>query len=524
MRVMNSNDPWRLRTADGTLYGPAKLDKMILWAEEGKILPGCHLSQDDQNWIPAENIAALDLRWYVSDGSGQLRGPLNKRAAQTLINAAPNPAGLRLVSAREVGNRKPDTPLLDGFDLPEADEQPPPQKTSRPANPSRPADTPANRPAEQSPEFFKLQDANADLAEQLAAKDAALREASQSAQNALEENNILSAQLDQLKNNNTELTQLLAQKDTALNDSAQRAIDQNAVFAASNAELRDAIKSLNTELAEKNTALSQYQTGNTHLANQLSETQSQHAAALAELTSTRAQLADAQASREQLLADFAELTDLANTRDNEHAQTIANLQRELDQARVRPPSALDELRPLLIEELDTLDAELDALKTLSAQRQSALQNRRNTLLQKLNAVPASANPDAYLKTGANTRLQADLQLLRDTHAAEMRKFEEREHSLLRKLRATESTLEGLRAQFANLDNRNQTNRDLSDAVSRLKQQLASLQKQRDNDLERFEADRSTLLERITQLEAPATPAAASRENPPTRFRFMTLKK
>ncbi|MCL1888532.1 MAG: hypothetical protein FWF96_06640, partial [Kiritimatiellaeota bacterium] len=138
MNIPASND-WRLRTADGTLYGPAKLEKMILWAGEGKILPGCHLSQDEQNWIPAENIAALDLRWYIHDGSGNLRGPLNKRAAQNLINAAPNPAALRLVSAREAAAHHPvpDTPLLDGLELPA-----PEQKTA-PAKPPKPDPDPS---------------------------------------------------------------------------------------------------------------------------------------------------------------------------------------------------------------------------------------------------------------------------------------------------------------------------------------------------------------------------------------------
>ncbi len=526
MNATPSNDDasrWRLRTADGALYGPAKLEKMILWAEEGKILPGCSLSQDEQTWIPAENIAALDLRWYIHDGSGQLRGPLNKRAAQNLINAAPNSAALRLVSAREasaphlrplVKAPEPDTPLLQGLDLPD----------------------PEPRVLKNKPETIALKNQITQLQNEFAEKETSLQQ-----------------RIDQLTQNEASLqstiTQLqaeLAQKDTQFNDSTSDAINELTALQDSNDELQRAVKSLTAELAQKDTALIQLQSQHTHLATrhtqlqhdlansaaQLADTQARLDAELREHTLTRDQLAELQTQHTQLLADFAELTDLANTRDNDLSETISRLQHDLDQARTRTPSALDDLRPLLLEEIDALDKDLDhervtaeAIKSLSAQRQAALQNRQQLILQKLNAAPAPTNPDAYLKTGAQTRLQADLQLLRDTHAIEMRKSEEREHALLRKLRATESSLDSLRAQVANIDNRAQTNRELNETISRLKQQLLTLQKHRDADINRFDSERSALLNRITQLETPPPNSPnPNRDDPPSRFRFMTLKK
>ena len=480
MNAPSPSDTWRLRTADGALYGPAKFEKMILWAEEGKILPGCHLSQDGQNWIPAENIAALDLRWYIHDGGGRLRGPLNKRAAQRFIDAAPNPASLRLVSAREAGLRAPspanETPILQGLELPEPDARKP-----QPPKPPKPEpDTQALRA-----QLAEFQDAVKSLSAELAAKDQSLA--------TLENSNI------ELREN---LKSAIAGRDQA---EAERASLQSGFDASQSA--RAALEAL------------------------AGEAQSEHAAARAELTVARAQLDETVASRNRLLADFAELTDLANTRDRGQAEAISRLEHDLAQARGRPSSAADELRPLLLEEVNGLDVEieeeraaLDAFKTLAAQRLAGLQERRHQFLQKINAAPGGA--PSLPGAAQQSRFQNDAQVLRETHAAEMRKAEERENILQRKLRATEATLEGLRAQIANMDSRGQSARELNETIQNLKRQLAALQKQRDSDLAHFEVDRSALLERVSQLEVPNPRAASSgRDDPPaSRFRFMTLKK
>lgn len=77
---------WHLRTPDGTIYGPAKVEALRNWAQQGRIGPGCHVSADGTDWMPAESLKALDISWQVDMGQGTLYGPLNLAAVQGLVN------------------------------------------------------------------------------------------------------------------------------------------------------------------------------------------------------------------------------------------------------------------------------------------------------------------------------------------------------------------------------------------------------------------------------------------------------
>ncbi len=90
---------WYLRTQDET-FGPETKERLIEWAQMGRIQPGQDISEDGVNWRPATEIPFLDMRWSIDIGDGQPRGPFNKHAAQALLASGRLPRGSKLVEVR----------------------------------------------------------------------------------------------------------------------------------------------------------------------------------------------------------------------------------------------------------------------------------------------------------------------------------------------------------------------------------------------------------------------------------------
>ena len=91
---------WYLRTQDET-FGPETKERLLEWAQMGRIQPGQEISSDGENWLPATEIDFLDMRWSIDIGDGLPRGPFNKVAAQALLNSGRLPRGSKLVEVRK---------------------------------------------------------------------------------------------------------------------------------------------------------------------------------------------------------------------------------------------------------------------------------------------------------------------------------------------------------------------------------------------------------------------------------------
>lgn len=89
---------WWLRVQDET-FGPVTREGLLEWARMGRIQPGQDVSEDGERWIPATDVAFLDMRWSIDIGDGTPRGPFNKQAAQALLTSGRLPPGSRLVEA-----------------------------------------------------------------------------------------------------------------------------------------------------------------------------------------------------------------------------------------------------------------------------------------------------------------------------------------------------------------------------------------------------------------------------------------
>ncbi len=122
----NQTEQWFLRTSGDTVFGPVTPEGLVVWAEQGRVLPGHDVSTDRKKWVPAVSLDFLKMQWYVDNGDGDLRGPLNRAAAEALVKSGKVSEQAHIISAEEV-------------DLPEPAEEKPKGGADKPAPASQKA-------------------------------------------------------------------------------------------------------------------------------------------------------------------------------------------------------------------------------------------------------------------------------------------------------------------------------------------------------------------------------------------------
>ena len=145
-----SEAKWYLRTADQT-FGPESEEKLVEWAQLGRILPGQEISDDNETWRKAEDIPFLDMRFSIDIGDGNPRGPFNKVAAETLLASGRLPKIAKLVEVRESFPEDPapsrSAEVQQELDLEPAKEQQPPPPPPEPQ--SKPEEAPTSQTSPQ---------------------------------------------------------------------------------------------------------------------------------------------------------------------------------------------------------------------------------------------------------------------------------------------------------------------------------------------------------------------------------------
>ena len=76
---MNDKKEWYVRMSDGNVYGPADVESLVSWAEEGRIEPTSSLSRDRIEWTPAQLMPELEMKWLVEVEPGKTTGPYNRK-------------------------------------------------------------------------------------------------------------------------------------------------------------------------------------------------------------------------------------------------------------------------------------------------------------------------------------------------------------------------------------------------------------------------------------------------------------
>ena len=104
---------WYFRSADGNIFGPAGIDDLICWAQEGRITPDGYVSRDRRRWRSAPSLAQLGMRYVVESERGKIFGPFHENVVRKIREEGTLPKSAKIYS------------LLDSF--------PPEEKKTRAA-------------------------------------------------------------------------------------------------------------------------------------------------------------------------------------------------------------------------------------------------------------------------------------------------------------------------------------------------------------------------------------------------------
>jgi len=107
---MNDSKEWYVRTADGSVYGPAEVSSLVKWAEEGRVDASGFVSRDRITWVPSQLMDELAMTWLVEIEPGIVRGPYNRKF---------------LVSSSADGSLPASAKIYRRHDLPVGEDAPP---------------------------------------------------------------------------------------------------------------------------------------------------------------------------------------------------------------------------------------------------------------------------------------------------------------------------------------------------------------------------------------------------------------
>lgn len=557
---------WFLRIGGETVFGPVSTDGLIVWAEQGRILPGHEVSTDRKKWMQAVSVELLDMRWFVDDGQGELRGPLNKLAAEALLKSGKVPEGAQLVSADDVeadegGNGAP----VQGQGGGKPREQVPEEIFRQRIRELE------SMVSEQRARLAKLADADAletvqherDVLTSLvketeAQRDAILRNAEKDARANERKQELLRQQVKKLEQQLEDAHNRLLVSDAAEADrgeqvprqeadrlveqARQAAVDESARERVEReAELRQEAEALRARLketseasgklakrvAELEQALSFHSRKMEEDAQILSEREAEltllrERAAGLERASAEAE-ADARQAEERAVsseAAFAELLGDANARDQAYQEKISELEKACTQSPEEiarfyaDQSAMYELLRAEIDELaqsmESERAHIEQMKEWSARRQQALIERRQVLLKHMGGSPAEMTRRAVREQPSDAqsaRLRAELENLRVTYQREVKFAETRDRDFHDKVRVLEAECTRLQTQAVEGEKSAQRLREIEEVLRRREHELSDERRVRDAEREQFLSNQQALLNRIETLERSGKPSS-----------------
>ena len=82
---MKDEKRWYVRTEDEKVYGPAAIDSLVKWAQDGRIGPTSFVSSDRIAWIPAQLVPELELKWLVESEPGKVFGPFHRSVVSSFF-------------------------------------------------------------------------------------------------------------------------------------------------------------------------------------------------------------------------------------------------------------------------------------------------------------------------------------------------------------------------------------------------------------------------------------------------------
>jgi chromosome segregation ATPase len=637
-QVQPQEEQWFLRTGGDTVFGPVTPEGLAVWAEQGRVLPGHDVSTDRKKWVPAVSLAFLKMQWYVDNGEGDLRGPLNRAAAEALIKSGKVSEQAHILSADDVdlaesseektkpASEKPSTSAQKALtqrihelelqlsergrtEKPEGSTRTVGQLTQerdalatriteletlceslkrnaekdlRAAEKKMESLRGQNKKLEEQLEDFharlllaptaqaqpetsadgtlirelrdQLAEADIDYAQLLENLEATQHERDQlqdqittlgSEQNQLQHTQAVDIvkleefheELHAAHGTNEQLRDIIAKKDAAYQELQEQLTRMQEECALSDEHLSESarkhaevIEHLSTAKQEALRWRDEFEQQTKEREEALSMTdavQRQYSDVLTQAEQMKQdfdqlQLAyqkcmegteKAQARATEAEHDFADLLAMANTRDSEYLEKIAELERFSSQSPDKIAKFYADqaaVYQLFQNELDALSKEqeaerghLEQLKQMSLKRLDFIQERKQLLTKQLGSSPADMtrlSAREQTTDPAAARIRSEFDNLRFVHERDMHAAADRERELVRKLRITETEANRLKTLAVDGERFGKQVQDLSDQLHRREHELTEERKVRESERIQFQTNHQALVARIETLE------------------------
>lgn len=637
-QAQNQEEQWFLRTGGDTVFGPVTPEGLVVWAEQGRVLPGHDVSTDRKKWIPAISLAFLKMQWYVDNGEGDLRGPLNRAAAEALIKSGKVSEQAHIISADDVDLAE----AADEKSKPATDKPTPSAqkaltqriqelelqlnergRTEKPEGNTRTVGQLTQerdalvariteletlcetikrnaekdlRAADKKMEGLRgqnkkleeqLEDLNArlllvptapalpeataddkliqELRDKLAEADIDYEEllenleAAQHERNQLQEKiNALGSEQNQLENTqaidilkleelheelnaahgtNQQLREVIAQKEAAyheleeqltrLQEACALSDERLSESARKHAEVIEHLSKAKQEALQWRDECEKHQKEREESLSLADAVERQYSEVLARTEQMKQDFDQlhlaykkcmeesekAQARAAEAEHDFADLLAMANTRDTEYLEKIAELERFSSQSPDKIAKFYADqaaVYQLFQNELDALSKEqeaerdhLEQLKQMSMKRLDFIQERKQMLTKQLGSSPADMtrlSAREQTTDPASARIRTEFDNLRFVHERDMHAAADRERELVRKVRMYETEANRLKSLAVDGERFGKQVQDLSDQLLRREHELAEERKVRESERLQFQTNHQALVARIETLE------------------------
>jgi len=476
---------WYLRTQDET-FGPETKERLIEWAQMGRIQPGQDISEDGENWLPATEIPFLDMRWSIDIGDGHPRGPFNKHAAQALLASGRLPRGSKLVEVRPTFTE----PTAAAPNVPSYNE---------------PTEAPKlhQDPAGDSKDLKHLSDT----------KDTPSPQESQELEALREQVAKLEAKIKQLREDNRAIRSELSAAQTLLTA-------KDTVLAELNSELAErtsALEAKDSEIAAKNNALAAKDNALAESASALEAKDSELAAVRAanakSLRALETQKESELAAKDGEIAKAQQAISAARANEEEYEARILSLSDELKRLPPTARLAADAqaaVYALMKEEADELAAaleeenrEAEALRQYRQKRTERLLARRQEILKHIGTDAEDMTRRALREHPDDPRtkqLRQELDALRILQEKTALESEQKIRELSAKLRERETEVKRLEQQTGDLTAVYRQLQETREKLQRREKELMEERQKAEETNQQHAAAQQALLTRLSALE------------------------
>jgi len=499
-------------------FGPVEKQGLLLWAEQARILPGHEVSTDRKNWEPAVTVDFPDMCWFIDEGDGDLKGPLNHKAAETLVKNGKFSANSRIVSAAELSEEgeknenAEETAAAVPEDKPLADVSVQPEKVAvkvpEKAVPSTSGGSSVQAKHQERQEE-KVTGPHRTVIPEKVAESNALRTLREESQKTITTLNKKVRDLEQrLKESETERRQMNAS--TVSGDVYQNLKKESDALQRDYISAQKKVEALQHELQNRDNLIEKLE----RQLNEKSVLQAESERKVQEAVHARERAL--QQSRESERS-FARLLSDANKRDNEYKAKIEALKKNI----VLSPDQTDRfysdqnaIYQILKRELEsitkTMESErgyLDSLKGLGVERLKELEKLRQSLQNHLGNSPGEMTNRVLREQTSDpnaVRIRTELDNLKIAHERATHKFEERERDLNHKLKVVQADYTNLMNQLLEKERETESLQILKEQLAASEHDRVELRKSYEAERRQFVANNNALAARVVELEGGAT--------------------